>query len=125
PTVRTDDIVIHPREADVIVATHGRSIMIADDISPLEQWPSVGSADVYLFAPRQAVAYANDITNNPHVGGQKNFLGQNAPRGSAINYYLKSPATDVKVSVVDAQGRTLCTANGPGEPGINRVQWTL
>ena len=38
PTVRTDDILIHPREGDVIVATHGRSIWIADDITPLEQW---------------------------------------------------------------------------------------
>ena len=90
PTVRTDDIFIHPRESDVIVATHGRSIFIADDISALEQWPSVGSADVYLFAPRPAVAWVNDITNNPHIGGQKNFIGENAPRGTAINYYLKS-----------------------------------
>ena len=125
PTVRTDDIVIHPRESDVIVATHGRSIMIADDITPLQQWPNVGSADVYLFAPRPAVQYVTDLTNNPHIGGQKTFVGQNAPRGTAINYYLKGAATDVKVSVVDAQGRTLCTSEGPKEPGLHRVQWGL
>ena len=53
PTVRTDDIFIHPREGDVIVATHGRSIWIADDITPLEQLRRRSrSADVYLFAPR-------------------------------------------------------------------------
>ncbi|MGH7620547.1 MAG: VPS10 domain-containing protein [Gemmatimonadaceae bacterium] len=125
PTVRTDDIFIHPRESDVLVATHGRSVFIADDISALEQWPSVGSADVYLFSPRDAVAWLNDITNNPHVGGQKNFIGENAPRGTAITYYLKSAATDVKVSVVDAQGRTLCTSEGATSAGINRVQWSL
>lgn len=37
PTVRVDDILIHPRENDLIVATHGRSVWIADDITPLQQ----------------------------------------------------------------------------------------
>src|SRR5207248_3348863 len=50
---------------------------------------------------------------------------ENAPRGTAINYYLKSAASDVKVSVSDAQGRTLCTSSGAKEAGLNRVQWTL
>jgi len=125
PTVRTDDIFIHPREGDIIVATHGRSIFIGDDITPLEEWPSVGSADVFLFAPRPAVAWITDLTNNPHIGGQKNFIGENAPRGTGINYYLKSAANDVKVSIADAQGRTLCTSEGDKTPGIHRVQWTL
>jgi hypothetical protein len=126
PTVRTDDIFIHPREGDVIVATHGRSIWIADDITPLEQMTSsVQSQDAYLFQPRPAVAYITDLTNNPHIGGQKNFIGQNAPRGTAINYYLKASATDVKISVIDGQGRTLCTTDGPKEAGIHRVEWGL
>ncbi len=126
PTVRTDDILIHPRDGDVIVATHGRSLWIADDITPLEQLtPAVQSQDAYLFAPRPAVAYVNDITNNPHIGGQKVFLGQNAPRGTSVNYYLKSGANDVKVSIADAQGRTLCTSDAPKTAGINRVDWAL
>jgi hypothetical protein len=126
PTVRTDDIFIHPREADVIVATHGRSIIIGDDISALEQFtPAVQSQDVAVFNPRPAVNYITDLTNNPHIGGQKVFVGQNAPRGTAVSYYLKSPATDVKVSIVDAMGRTLCTSDGPKTPGIHKVQWTL
>jgi photosystem II stability/assembly factor-like uncharacterized protein len=126
PTVRTDDILIHPRDGDIIVATHGRSIWIADDITPLQQLTSsVQAQDVYLFAPRPAVAYVNDITNNPHIGGQKVFVGQNAPRGTAISYYLKSGANDVKLSIIDGQGRTLCTTDAPKAAGINRVQWTL
>ena len=106
PTVRTDDILIHPRDGDVIVATHGRSIWIADDITPLEQLtPTVQAQDVALLNPRPAVAYVTDLTNNPHIGGQKNFVGENAPRGTAISYYLKSGANDVKLSIVDAPGR--------------------
>ena len=125
PIVRTDDILIHPRDGDVIVATHGRSIFIADDITPLEQLtPSVQAQDAYLFAPRPAVAYVNDITNNPHIGGQKNFIGQNAPRGTALNYYLKSAATDEGLG--DRRpGHTLCTSDGIKAPGIHRVEWGL
>src|SRR6185503_15099372 len=126
PTVRTDDIFIHPRESDVIVATHGRSIMIGDDISALEQFtPAVQAQDVAVFNSRPAVNYITDLTNNPHIGGQKVFVGQNAPRGTAVSYYLKNAATDVKVSIVDGQGRTLCTSDGPKTPGIHKVQWTL
>jgi photosystem II stability/assembly factor-like uncharacterized protein len=126
PTVRTDDILIHPRDGDLIVATHGRSLWIADDITPLEEFtPSVQSQDAYLFTPRPAIAYINDLTNNPHIGGQKNFVGENAPRGTDINYYLKSGATDVKVSIVDVEGRTLCSVDGPKTAGIHRVEWGL
>ncbi len=126
PTVRTDDIFIQQREHDLIVATHGRSLWIADDISALEQFtPQVQSQDSYLFTPRPAVDYKNDLTNNPHIGGEKNFVGENAPRGTAISYYLKSPASDVKLSIVDAMGRTLCTTNAPNDAGIHKVQWTL
>ena len=126
PTVRTDDIFIHPRDGDVIVASHGRSIWIADDITPLEQLtPAVEAQDVYLFTPRAAVAYLNDLTNNPHIGGQKNFVGENAPRGTAISYYLKSAANDVKLSIVDGQGRTLCTTDGAKGAGLHRAEWTL
>ncbi|HVX40812.1 MAG TPA: hypothetical protein VHB25_14675, partial [Gemmatimonadaceae bacterium] len=126
PTVRTDDIFIHQRDHDVIVATHGRSIWIADDISALEQFtPEVQSQDSYLFSPRPAIDYKNDLTNNPHIGGEKNFVGENAPRGTAISYYLKSGASDVKLSIVDAMGRTLCTTDAPKDAGIHKVQWTL
>ena len=94
PTVRTDDILVHPRESDLIVASHGRSVWIADDITPLQQLtPAVRDADVALFDIRPAVAWLNDQQHNQHVGGQKVFIGENAPRGAAIKYYLKSAAS--------------------------------
>jgi hypothetical protein len=125
PTVRTDDIQIHPREGDLVVGSHGRSIWIADDITPLQQLTSsVQAQDAYLFDLRPMVAWTNDATNAPHIGGQKNFVGQNAPAGAAISYYLKSPASgDVKVTVSDATGRVVATLNGTKNAGINRVRW--
>src|SRR5262249_803131 len=70
PTVRTDDIFIPPRDGDVIVATHGRSLWIADDITPLQQFtPSVASQDVVLFESRPAIAYLFDYRTDTDVGG--------------------------------------------------------
>ena len=67
PTVRTDDILVHPRDGDLIVATHGRSIWIADDITPLQQLtPAVRDARTCtLFDIRPAVSYLNDQQSGP------------------------------------------------------------
>ena len=132
PTVRTDDILVHPRDGDLIVAAHGRGIWIADDITPLQQLtPSVSAQDAVLFDVRPAVAYLRDLRADrcrPTLPcfGQSVFLAENPPRGTAISYYLKSAATDdVKISISDAAGHVLCTTSGPRAAGINRVQWTL
>ena len=127
PTVRTDDILIHPRDNDLIVASHGRSVWIADDITPLQQMtPQVREADATLFDIRPTIAWLNDQQNNQQVGGQKNFIGENAPRGAAISYYLKAAAGgDVKISIADVNGRVLRTLDGPKTAGINRVMWNL
>jgi gamma-glutamyltranspeptidase len=131
PTVRTDDILVHPRDGDLIVATHGRGVWIADDITPLQQLQPATSADAYLFDVRPAVAYRRDLQANrcrPTLPctGQRLFVAENAPAGTAISYYLKSPAAgDVKISISDLTGRVLCSMNAPGAAGINRIQWTL
>jgi len=127
PTVRTDDILIHPRDGDLVVASHGRSIWIVDDIAPLQQLtPEVLSQDVALFDIRPAIAYLNDQTHGTQVGGQKVFVGENGPRGAMIHYYLKNAATgDVKISIADATGKIVRNIDGTRMAGINRVLWNL
>jgi photosystem II stability/assembly factor-like uncharacterized protein len=127
PTVRTDDILVHPRDGDLIAASHGRSVWIADDITPLQQLtPAVQTQDVFLFDVRPAVAWLNDQQHAPHIGGQRNFAGENAPRGAAINYYLKSAASgDVKITISDVSGKVVRTLDGTKNAGINRVLWNL
>src|SRR4030095_9302811 len=127
PTVRVDDILVHPRDGDLIVATHGRSVLIADDITPLQQLTAeVLTEGATLFDVRPAVAYLTDVTLSQQVGGQKVFVGENGPRGTAINYYLKAPASgDVKISIADRTGRVVRTLDGTGVAGVNRVMWNL
>jgi hypothetical protein len=126
PTVRTDDILIHPRDGDLIVATHGRSLFIADDVTPLQQLtPATLAQDVALFDVRPAIAYVFDYRTDSDVGGDHRFEGENAPRGTAISYYMKSGSGNGTLSISDAQGRTVCTSSVPATAGIHRVQWTL
>ena len=127
PRVRTDDILVHPRDNDLIVATHGRSVWIADDITPLQQLtPQVTAEDAHLFDIRSAVAYVNDQQHGQRVGGQRVFVGENAPRGAAINYHLKSAAGgDVKITIADATGKVIRNLDGTKTAGINRVMWNL
>jgi photosystem II stability/assembly factor-like uncharacterized protein len=127
PTSRVDDILIHPRENDLIIATHSRGVFIADDLTPLQQMtPAIASQDAVLFDIRPAVAYLNDRRLAQQLGGQKVYLGENPPRGAAINYYLKSaPSGDVKISIKDIAGREIRTLEGTKTAGINRVQWNL
>ncbi len=126
PTARVDDILVHPRDNDLIVATHARSIWIADDITPLQQMASVGTQDTVLFDVRPAIAYLTDRQRGQQTGGQKAFVGENPQRGTTINYYLKSAATgEVKITIADATGKTVRTLDGTKDQGINRVNWNL
>jgi photosystem II stability/assembly factor-like uncharacterized protein len=123
PTVRIDDIIIHPRERDLIVGTHGRSIWIIDDISPLEQMTDqTMTQDAYVFDVRPSIAYINDIQKQITVGGQKNFRGQNPEPGSAVSYWLKSDAQSVKIEMFDITGRAVRTVEGTKTAGLNRVR---
>ncbi len=127
PVVRIDDILIHPRDNDLIVGTHGRSLYVLDDIGPLQQMSdAVRSAAVHLFDPRPAVAWATDVTQTITVGGAKHFRGENPPPGVAVTYYLKAaPQAEVVIRIQDVTGRVVRTLDGSRQPGLNRVQWNL
>ena len=113
PTVPVDDILIHPRENDLILGTHGRSIWVMDDITSLEQMnETVMNSSVHLFDTRQAVMYRT--WNNKALTSDKVFYGQNPPNGALINFYLKEPLGDkesLNITIQDAQGQTVRTIN--------------
>jgi len=127
PTVRVDDILVHPRENDLIVATHGRGLWIADDITALQQATADARAqEVVLFDLRPTVLWLTDRQRGQYTGGQRHFTGENAPRGAAISYYLKDvPADSVKITISDVGGRVIRTLDGTRRAGINRVLWNL
>lgn len=127
PTIRVDDILVHPRDNDLIVGTHGRGIFIIDDISSLQQMTEkVTNAEVHLFDVRPGTIWQNDARLGRYWGGAKLFRGANPTPGTAITYYLKSPASgDVKLTIADYTGRVVRNIVGTNEAGLNRLQWNL
>jgi hypothetical protein len=127
PTVRVDDILVHPRDNDLIVATHGRGIWIADDITALQQATAEArTQDVVLFDIRPTVLWVTDRQRSQYTGGQRHFSGENPPRAASIGYYLKDvPDDEVKISIADGTGRVIRTLEGAKRAGINRISWNL
>ncbi len=126
PTVPVADLIIHPRDGDLIAGTHGRSFYVMD-ISPLEELtPQVLSSDVHVFTVKPAAAFDYRVFTTDEFLAQKRFIGENPPPGVTISYYLKSaPPGDVKLEVLDASGALVRALKATRERGINRVQWDL
>jgi hypothetical protein len=127
PRVRVDDVMVHPRDNDLILGTHGRSIYIMDDVTPLQQLTETAMrADAHVFDVRPAVAWLVDTQKAILLGGAKHFQAQNPPRGAAISYLLNKPAEGgVKITISDVTGRELRSFDGPKDAGLHRVQWNL
>jgi len=125
PTVSVDDIEIHPREHDLIIGTHGRSIYVIDDISPLEQLtPEKQSAVAVLFDPRPALEFYNQPIGG--LWGAHVFKAKNPTFGAMINYYLSgNPTDDVSITIEDAKGHTIRRLDAPNRAGLNRATWDL
>ena len=127
PTTRYDDIVIHPRTKDLVLGTHGRSIWILDDASPIANWtPAVASAKAHLFAVPRAtlMLYWEDVSNMNHYF----FTAENPAEGAAFTYSLGAPASKVRliVSTTGPAPRVIKDISGPASTGvIHRVNWDL
>jgi len=124
PTVRVDDIQIHPREHDLILATHGRSLWVLDDITPLEQLAPARSTELTVFDIRTATSWRVFGPTNAQQG-TKILQAPNPPEGALINYFLKSKAEHVRVTVTDRDGKEVASFDGTGHAGINRGNWDL
>jgi photosystem II stability/assembly factor-like uncharacterized protein len=126
PSVAVDDLVIHPRDYDLVVATHGRGIWIIDDISPLRGL----TADILdkEIAFVQAKAPVQPI---PAYGGWANgdatFVGPNSTADAVVTYYQKKRHIfgDLKMEVFDETGKSLGTVQSSKRRGLNRTTWSM
>jgi photosystem II stability/assembly factor-like uncharacterized protein len=128
PRVRIDDILINAQTNDVVLGTHGRSIVILDDASLLEKTDTnVLGEDAHLFPLRPATEYY-EMRRLPSPGAFK-YSGPNPEYGALITYYLKgepaSPDGHVKIEISDAAGRVVREIHGADRQGFNRVAWDL
>jgi len=128
PRVSVRDIKVHPRENDLIVATHGRGAWILDDIAAIQNLAGAMATDVTLFDLHRATRWESwDKDSNL---GASTWLGENPPAGAMINYFLKAepPATGapaVTITIADASGTVVNRITERGRAGVNRVIWDL
>ena len=126
PTVAIHDLVIHPRESDVIVGTHGRGIWVMDDITSLQQaTPEVLASEAHLFENKVATQW---LRINPQgTGGSLAFRGENPPRNTAfIGYFLgESASGNVDFEISDITGENIRRLSIPAEPGIGKLAWNM
>jgi photosystem II stability/assembly factor-like uncharacterized protein len=128
PNVAIHDIVVHPRENDLILATHGRSIWIFDDATVIQQMtPQILDSSAHLFSVRPGLRFASTFTR--YGIGDKVFTGPNPAAGATITYYLKEKLDDkaeFKMQVFDRDGKLVQDIERPSrEKGLNRVTWNL
>lgn len=121
PPLAVVDMKVHPRDNDLVIASHARGFYVLDDVTPLQQWAATSSP--MLFKPLPAVRYipASDTS----VLGNRVWVARNQPYGVLLSYYLPARVPSVSFSVTDATGRVVSTFSGPGEQGINRAIWNL
>jgi len=142
PTVPIHDLVI--KDDDLVLATHGRSFWILDDVSPLRQVDAhTMDSDAVLFRPRPAYRL-----RMPDQVDKRQPAGENPPVGAILYYSLRSaPKDEIKLEILDGQGNVVKSYSSvkkaevqgpsewpdvqkpsevlPAEAGLNRFAWNL
>jgi photosystem II stability/assembly factor-like uncharacterized protein len=125
PTVAVDDIVQHPRELDLVAGTHGRSIYVLDDASPISQLtPDAVGSEFHVFDPMPAKPRL--FIEYEGLWSDRIFRAPNPPMGARITYWIRDfTGEDVKVTIADTFGNKVRELTGTNRPGFNRVIWDL
>jgi photosystem II stability/assembly factor-like uncharacterized protein len=124
PTVAVNDLIVHPRDNDLVLATHGRGVWILDQVNALQELtPEILARDAHLFTmePAEQIRYRNE---RAHTGNMI-FEGQNPPPGALVDYWLGTGVEDVSLTVHDGTGTEVATLSPSTRPGLNRVVWNL
>jgi len=147
PTVPVKDLVIHPREQDLIIGTFGRAAWVLDDIRPLR---AIANGDLLskktvLFTPPTAYQAAYQQPTGSRFGADAIYQGENRKGGAILSYYVKiddkktnesnSKKTE-ETPKVKKDSITLDIFNGltkirtlkfkaPKETGVHKTTWYL
>jgi photosystem II stability/assembly factor-like uncharacterized protein len=136
PTVPTMDMVIHPREHDLVIGTFGRSAYVIDDIRPLRAlsraYETIKDSKVFVVEP--PVAYLADSKNAPgyYFTGDAYYEGDNRTMGARLSYFVhfekdleKERKDTLTITVRDHDNKLVRTMKRVPENGLNRAVWRL
>ncbi len=126
PNVAVRDLAIHPRDKDLVIATHGRGIWIIDDLTPLRALrPELLAKEAAFIEARATVQQMP--ANGGWPGGDAVFVGDNPTDEAVITYYQQKRHIfgDLKIEILDSKGKVLSTVPGSMRRGLNRATWSM
>jgi photosystem II stability/assembly factor-like uncharacterized protein len=122
PTTHYDDMVIHPREKDLVLGTHGQGIWVLDDTRAIAEWGAANApVTVFSAATGTIMVYKKDTSYR----GQEAFAGTNPVDGVEITYRLAAGGTDATMRIMNGAGMLVREMTVPGGAGTHRVNWDL
>ncbi len=126
PKVSVRDLAVHERDGDLLIATHGRGIWILDDLSAVRALtPEVLAQDAAILPTRPSAM--TTPASEQRFDGSADYVGQVPEESAFVTYYLKKRHLfgDLRLEVLDADGRRLGAVSGTKRRGLNRVAWPM
>jgi len=119
PPAAVHDLVV--KDASLVVATHGRSFWVLDDLTPVRSMSAaVTAAALHLFPPQEAIAWRY------HAGGPTAGAGQNPAPGAVVHYFFKDkPKGDVTIAIKTAEGRVVRTLTSARKTLDASYEWEV
>lgn len=126
PTIAVHDLLVHPRENDLVAGTYGRGVYVTH-VGPLQELtPEVLSKELHLFPIQPVVQRSTRAWGNYHLYGDRYTATPNEPNAVSIYYYLGCNAGDkISITIRKPSGETIRSLEGPGTPGMHKVLWDM
>jgi hypothetical protein len=130
PPAPIRSLVIHPRDHDLVVGTHGRAIHLLDDIRPLRELaldPALRRAPVHLFTPPPAYLRGVSAVDGYHFAADALFQGETRPLGALLTYSVGEGLAEgqATLEILNASGDVVRTLHGPTSQGMHRLTWDM
>jgi photosystem II stability/assembly factor-like uncharacterized protein len=126
PGVAVREVQVHPREGDLVIATHGRGIWIIDDLGPLRALtPDVLGRDATFLGARPVQQRMGGVGG--WVEGDASFVGDSAATGAVITWYQRTRHMfgPIRLEILDGEGKVIDTVSATKRRGLNRVSWSM
>ncbi|UCG88893.1 MAG: hypothetical protein JSW71_10290, partial [Gemmatimonadota bacterium] len=122
-------LIVHPRDHDLVIGTHGRAAYILDDVRPLRALadnPSLAEETIHLFDIPPAILYQTKQVDGMRFVGDTKFAGENKAEGARLSFFVNTEEDSVRVAfAVTQDGEVVRRFRTWAQPGMNRTEWNL